>query len=40
MTRERILLLAVRQALIIMLRGIEDYLEMPRSIEPKRAKAS
>jgi hypothetical protein len=33
--RTRTLLLAVRQALIIALGAIEDYLSVPRSIVPK-----
>lgn len=33
--RERTLLLAIRQALIIALGALEDYLEMERSIVPK-----
>ena len=36
MDRTRKLLMAIRQALIIALGAIEDYLEMPRSIIPKR----
>jgi hypothetical protein len=32
----RYLLLALRQALIIALGALESYLDMPRSIEPKR----
>lgn len=34
--RFRVLLMSVRQAIIIVLGAIEDYLEMPRSIIPKR----
>jgi len=34
-SKTRILLMALRQALIIMLGAIEDYLEMERSIIPK-----
>jgi hypothetical protein len=34
--RERILLTAVRQAIIIVLGALEDYLGMERSIVPKR----
>jgi len=34
--RQRILWMAIRQALIIALGGIEDYLGMKRSIEPGR----
>jgi hypothetical protein len=33
--RQRKLLLAFRQALIIMLGALEDYLQMPRSIVPR-----
>lgn len=33
--RTRVLLLAVRQGLIIILGALEDYLDMRRSIEPK-----
>ena len=33
--RTRVLLLAMRQALIIALGALEDYLEMERSIVPK-----
>jgi hypothetical protein len=33
--RTRALLIAIRQALIIMLGALEDYLEMERSITPK-----
>lgn len=33
--RQRVLLLAVRQALIMILGALEDYLELPRSIVPK-----
>jgi hypothetical protein len=36
--RERILCLAIRQALIIMLGALEEYLGMERSISPKRSK--
>ncbi len=38
--RERILLLAIRQALIIALGALEDYLQMERSIVPKRKRAA
>ena len=34
--RFRIFLMAVRQALIIILGAIEDYLEIKRSITPRR----
>jgi hypothetical protein len=34
--RTRVLLLAVRQALIMVLGALEDYLDMERSIIPKR----
>lgn len=34
--RQRALLLAVRQALLIVLREIEDYLDMPRSVPTRR----
>lgn len=34
--RTRAMLMSVRQALIIMLGAIEDYLEMERSIVPRR----
>ena len=34
-SKERILLMAIRQALIIALGAIEDYLEMERSIVPR-----
>ncbi len=34
-TRTRVLLLAVRQALLIVLGAIETYLDMPRSVQPK-----
>ena len=34
--RERTLLMAVRQALIIVLGAIEDYLGLARSIVPRR----
>ena len=34
--RFRIFLMAVRQALIIMLGALEDYLEIERSIVPRR----
>jgi hypothetical protein len=33
--KTRCLLIAVRQALIIIIGAIEDYLDMPRSIIPK-----
>lgn len=33
--RERIFLMAIRQALIMMLGAIEDYLEIERSIVPR-----
>lgn len=33
--RTRVLLMAVRQGLIIILGGIEDYLEIERSITPR-----
>lgn len=33
--RQRILLLSIRQALIMMLGAIEDYLDMERSIVPR-----
>lgn len=33
--RQRVLLLAVRQALIMVLGALEDYLEMERSIVPR-----
>ena len=35
---ERMLLMARRQAILLELRGIEDYLGMERSIETKREK--
>ena len=35
-SRTRILLMAVRQALIMCLGAIEDYLELERSIVPRR----
>jgi hypothetical protein len=35
-TKDRALLMVVRQALIMVLGGIEDYLGMPRSVQPKR----
>jgi hypothetical protein len=35
MDRQRALLLAIRQALIMMLGAIEDYLEIERSIIPR-----
>jgi len=34
--RTRVLLMALRQALIICLGAIEDYLDMERSITPRR----
>ena len=34
--QERILLMTVRQALIMMLGALEDYLQMERSIVPRR----
>lgn len=34
--KQRTLMLAVRQALLIALRAVEDYLEMPQSVPPKR----
>jgi len=34
--RFKVLLMAVRQALIIILGAIESYLEIPRSIIPRR----
>jgi hypothetical protein len=34
--RFKILLMAIRQALIIVLGALEDYLELPRSIIPRR----
>lgn len=37
--RERTLLLAVRQALMLVLGAIEDYMEMPRSITPSRKRS-
>jgi hypothetical protein len=36
--RTKALLIAIRQALIMVLGAIEDYLEMPRSIMPKHCK--
>lgn len=33
--RQRVLLIAVRQALLIILGALEDYMEMERSIVPK-----
>lgn len=36
--RTRVLLMAVRQALIIALGALEDYLSMQRSIKPKHCK--
>jgi len=38
--RTRTLLMALRQALIIALGAIEDYLEMERSIVPRRKRAA
>ena len=38
--KERILWMALRQALIIILGAIEDYLEMERSIVPRRKRAA
>ena len=37
-TKQRILLLSIRQALLIVLGAIEDYLEMERSVVPKHAR--
>jgi len=37
-SRQRIFLLAIRQALFIILGAIEDLLEMPRSVIPKHAR--
>jgi hypothetical protein len=34
-SRQRVLLMAVRQALIMVLGALEDYLQMERSIVPK-----
>lgn len=34
--RERVLWMAVRQVLIMALGAVEDYLELPRSIVPRR----
>jgi len=34
--KQRILLMAIRQALIIALGALEDYLGLPRSIVPRR----
>lgn len=39
-TKQRVLLLTVRQALIMLLGALEDYLEMERSIIPKHKRAS
>lgn len=36
--RTRVLLLTFREALLLVLRGIEDYLGMPRSVPTKREK--
>ena len=36
--RTRMLLMSIRQALIIALGGVEDYLGLPRSIVPRRKK--
>jgi hypothetical protein len=33
--KQRAFLMAIRQAIIMVLGAIEDYLEMPRSIVPK-----
>jgi hypothetical protein len=33
--KQRVFLIAIRQAIIMVLGAIEDYLEMPRSIIPK-----
>jgi len=38
--RTRVLLLAVRQALIMVLGALETYLDLPRSIEPKHRRES
>ena len=38
--RQRILWMAIRQALIIALGGIEDFLGMERSIEPRRRRVN
>jgi hypothetical protein len=40
MTKEHILLTAFRQALIIMLGAIEDYLGMERSIVPRHRRSA
>jgi len=37
-SRKRLLLLTFREALLLALRGIEDYLGMPRSVPTKREK--
>jgi len=37
-TKQRVLLLSIRQALLIILGAIEDYLGMERSVIPKHAK--
>ena len=34
--KQRRALLAVREALLMLLRAVEDYLEMPRSVPTKR----
>jgi hypothetical protein len=36
--RTRLLLMTLREALLMVLRGIEDYLGMPRSVPTKREK--
>jgi len=38
--RTKVLLLAVRQALIIVLGALEDYMEMERSIVPRRKRTA
>lgn len=38
--RLKALLMTFRQALIIMLGGLEDYLGLPRSIEPRAKRSS
>lgn len=40
MSRERVLLMAVRQALIIALGALEDYLNLERSIVPQRKRGN
>jgi len=35
-TRLRVFLMCIRQAIIMVLGGLEDFLEMDRSIVPKR----